>query len=369
MDRLYLETSTLQAAKWPGISASLQKLCQLANRVGIEVFIPGPVEHELAAHWVRAVGEKDRALTKAHKELERLLGGDDLKSPEPLSLRSHLRRYRQRVAESKHKLGLVSCPQSADTTRAFFRLATAHRPPFKKEGQGFQDAVVYFSVLDHLAKFPCSEAGLITSDSDFDEPILRDLEKKRRLDLTLFSSFDDAYGAIMKGATDTFMALLEADEEAARQAFARDADRLTEFLRENLVMHESDFSLFPRRFKRVKDVSVKAVTRVRTAFTTVIGEPITVPITAHVALIVTVEATGSRSEPPRRVLVGKDVPREPLTLDTMLSTLHGPLEELQVEREAIVEATAFRKDRAYSDIVFRSAALASDNPFGFSLEG
>jgi hypothetical protein len=58
---IYFDTNSLKAEGWPRVSAGLRNLRDLAKFVGVRLFLPGPVETELEALWLREFESKRSA--------------------------------------------------------------------------------------------------------------------------------------------------------------------------------------------------------------------------------------------------------------------------------------------------------------------
>jgi hypothetical protein len=114
--------------------------------------------------------------TKPGEHLESNIAhvGVNLDSPS-LPSGSKLRRlYQDRVESVKKRWSIVDVPYTSRSLREIFRLAARHQRPFKDEGRGFQDAVIYLSVIDDLATNPSrNPAILVASDGDYDSIDIR----------------------------------------------------------------------------------------------------------------------------------------------------------------------------------------------------
>ncbi len=153
---LYFDSNILLAAPWPRLSATIENILKTAPAADVTVIIPAPVEEELAHHWIRGFNERLRTLTAAAdafqghyrnvSELEL-----DLGLP-PSDYATTL--YQQRIGELKEKYGIQSAPFTSRSLADVFAMACLYQPPFRriKEGDvGFRDAVIFLSVIDHLA--------------------------------------------------------------------------------------------------------------------------------------------------------------------------------------------------------------------------
>lgn len=192
---IYLDTEVLEGNGWPLLSPELHTLLRLAQTFSIKVFIPEGAELEHQRRWlIKRVKDVDD-LKQKNTELSRwgLRFGDSERAPIGFDLRE---KYRQLAIAQKEKWGIETIPLSSKASPELFKLAVKRTPPFQETSNnkvvGFQDAMIYFSALDHLhasgnqfGAFVSADAifgkvnlhELIRTDTEFDLPELKGIRE------------------------------------------------------------------------------------------------------------------------------------------------------------------------------------------------
>lgn len=173
---LYLDTNVLTESNWPAVSSRLGNLLSLASLCKVAVLIPEPVEKEAEEHWLRQVRSSLASIEGAARDFHRLCRGIDGAIDITLETEEELfHKYRQVVLSRKEGFGILSCPITSRPLRELFDLATRYVMPFEEsrkgkgrgEGQGFQDAVILSSILEHVKQNPSISGALVSGDSGF----------------------------------------------------------------------------------------------------------------------------------------------------------------------------------------------------------
>ncbi len=226
---IYLETSILRESEWPHVSVRLEQLLSLAKNLGVQVFLPEPVDCEREEQWLRDFSKSATEQKKVWLSIEQQLSniGVQINSgdfPTGIQLRES---YRLSVGALKKNWSIFDAPYTSRKLTDLFLLAARHQIPFGDEGRGFQDAVIYLSVVDHLAGFKEGiSAILVSSDKGYDSismalvaPDIKDL------DLTI---------ARLDGATEILKSHLEESVRRHWDVLQNKAKKKLQEMRQNL---------------------------------------------------------------------------------------------------------------------------------------
>ncbi len=160
-DSIYLDSEALVSAGWPNISAPLRRILNWANRYGVSLFLPEATEMELEEHWYRDFIKLCEEIKASEKKLKKFRYIDmrslAVRLPDEEVAR---RQYKEAVRRVKEDWGFQSVPLTRRNIEELFGSAIRRVPPFKEEGAGFQDTVIYLSVINHLRETGRSGAYL-----------------------------------------------------------------------------------------------------------------------------------------------------------------------------------------------------------------
>ena len=167
---LYLDTNVLVRSQWPSPSVRLHNALSLASWWGVPVFLPRPVLMEAEEHWIRAVQNKVTGLDGAADQLERIARPINARiKSEHLPVERLVEDYHAVVETAMAEYRMHLCPFTKASAEEMFNLAVRYIHPFELEqqGKGFQDAVIFSSVLQHLKANPDLIGILVTADDVF----------------------------------------------------------------------------------------------------------------------------------------------------------------------------------------------------------
>lgn len=368
--RLYFDSNVLIRARWPTGSAELETLATLGRDVGVELFLPEPVAQELDAHWLRefrrarsrassGVGEFDKLVAQVSSQRPALT------LPNEGAVRAD---YGQAVQAIQRRLDLKRSPATARPTAVFFDLAVRRAPPFGDEGRGFQDAVILFSVIDHLRAADAAGvvAGLVTGDKMLGDPEARRLVQAEGVVIEVFEDMEPVIGRLTGRLAVTQKELWERDCRAAATALRAAMPRIQEFISANLDVSQRELALV-NPLVAFPAVEILNLGNVRTPFPPerTEGDSVAITFDAEVVLSIVIEMPVfdwldlARWRQPPRIKVGWIAPEpraEPRVPFNLRST--GPdLLEQRAPRIVEVEASATFRGGQYTDVTPRAVRI------------
>jgi hypothetical protein len=198
--RLYLDTTILRRSNWPHVSAELTFLLELARNFAIEVFIPEAVEIEREAQWFRDLGSASQKLGAAADKLALSLEAVaspriDI-APRDLDVLRAAFKAQSDAAKAANEIGII--PITGRSVPEFLRLAIERTPPFQISGDkvtGFQDTVIFFSVLDDAKASGARNCAIISEDDVFSK--VHQIAKAEQISLKHFKSIHDVWALLV----------------------------------------------------------------------------------------------------------------------------------------------------------------------------
>lgn len=268
---VYLDSTVLYESHWPQLSASLLALLELCRAYGTQVVVPEPVCTEREHQWRRKLVEQVHSVRQARQNL-RSFARDIIKPEEddrePVLIEEALRAYRERVTEVTAKFSIVSCGYPKKHVTELFEMAAARQPPFqetKDKVTGFQDTVILFSVLEHLAHYPGKLGILVSRDRIFDQ--IQPLSAEIGVRLQVVKSADEAV-QLFKPLVDTALtSWWEKDEAEAIKALNKRLDDATAYVCDqlNVPTSRNTWSIGLRGLVgTIERVTVRTVLKART---------------------------------------------------------------------------------------------------------
>jgi hypothetical protein len=158
------------------------------------LYWPEAVEIELEAQFLRGIKEEAEKIAVGHKRIVKRLRAVDTDGPSRFELDLALvaAAYRQKTEALKANLGIQSTPTVGPDLAKMVRCAAHRTPPFEEFTRGkdavvtgFQDAVILFSILSHLADYPCT-AAFVSQDAVFSGVPVRTQIQDRGVDLRVY---------------------------------------------------------------------------------------------------------------------------------------------------------------------------------------
>jgi hypothetical protein len=321
----------------------------------------------LEGHWIKGVREawstakagveklnKKAASIEVFNNLQMLGSTDDLQK----KIQTHTTAFSIRFR-------IVSA-----TTRPlseFIKWAIYREVTFEDAGKGFQDAVIYCTVLDDMKFKKLNEAVLVTGDKAFQFESATQLAKGLGVKLNIVNSIDDLETMLKTYLNSIIRAYLDKESQQLREALDACKQNIQEFLVENLTFSSYELGLF-RTVKKVESLEVTSIENVHSTFglTDAVKEngkqKIKVSADVKIRLVLDVEPL-SASEPERLKIGGGKVPASEIarpSLGAIFLAVQDKIREVIV----VVEADAMKAEAGYSDFQFTGARLKpSDSAF------
>ena len=150
------------------------------NQAAFEVFVPEVVMLELDKQFAQRSRKVVREINKAVGAHKGELAALGMAVPEGMTVdEDAVNDYRERLEKRLAKAGAKILPVPEDLSPAL-EWAVHRRKPFKQTGEGFQDAVIWLSILELASQRSESIAFVSSNSKDFAEP---DSDSKLAIDL------------------------------------------------------------------------------------------------------------------------------------------------------------------------------------------
>ena len=268
--------------------------------------------------------------------------------------------YRERAKNLKEEWKIETVPLTLRATDELFRMAVCGEPPFQEKDVGFQDTIIYFSVLDHLLKEPKQVGAFISQDRIFSDLRILDHAKAAGVSIEVYTNIEDVYKELDNRLEVVMKQAWDSDRKRAQDALAQRLSDIQKFLSENLEISEDDLG-FGRSILAVRNLEVQKIRNVETPFLLDRKENEPVRISFEIELTVTLEV--ERPYIPQlasRLKVGQEAARpETRPLGEILTL---PMqEERMFPWLAEAEATVASDDKEYKNIQFSSVRSKGQN--------
>jgi hypothetical protein len=262
---LYVDSNILIGHGWPEPRPALHNLLRIAAWWDIAVFFPEPTLLEVERHWCRKVEEALDTLHSAGKKLSKTAHPVSCKptiAHDPLP--EMLKQFRGLTANAIEQFGIQRVTFTGRSSEEIFDYATRYVRPFAPdgEGRGFQDAVIFLSMLDHAMTDRGRASVFVTNDSDFRKLQIREFVADLAQDRLRIADFDMAFNQLVMPYVDEtrikpYRRLSKAAEDLSQ---TRIADIRT-FAATNLTLDMLRTSLgdTARQVIGVDDVSIRRV--------------------------------------------------------------------------------------------------------------
>jgi hypothetical protein len=183
--RIYFDTNILWG--WPNCSNEIWKILSVASWLKIELYIPKVVEDELEAQFIRGVHQRlsdlDTAVNQYRKLCRNIIETDiDGSSPTDEQLQDEFLFRSDEIKQhySIKTVPLTTVPLDVVLDMAIHRIAPFEQITIDKNKHivtGLQDAVIFYSIIEHLPKTDDRHI-LLSADNIFDHDDVKDLLKK-----------------------------------------------------------------------------------------------------------------------------------------------------------------------------------------------
>lgn len=236
-DSIFFDSEPLVGSRWPHISGTLRIILNWARSYGVRLYLPLATEMELEEHWYREFEAKCSDIDVRSSRLRRSYPFVDMRGlviniPDEGTARTQ---YRDTVQQVKDAWEIETLPLTRRGVDEFFRLAITQSPPFKEEGAGFQDTVIFFSVIDYLRE--TGRAGAyVSNDGIFKKHAERILEIARSsgVQLRLYRTIADLEKAFHGQLEDDIKAALDRHIQLAYETLNARIPLIEEFIARNI---------------------------------------------------------------------------------------------------------------------------------------
>lgn len=360
-DRLYFDTNALLAAGWPRLSRQLFTVVTLAKHFRVELYLPEATKLELEEHWIRDVQEKRDTLMSSLTKLNKLTGAvssnfDIRPSFNERELRD---RYKRKVYGVTRQF-FKPVPFAARTVQDYFGAACRQTPPFKREGAGFQDSVIFSSLIEHLRNSPAKDAVLVSNDGIFKDARITKEIKAADLHLTVIETLDKVEEQLRHRLNERERDEWQHDQQRLADELKTQLDGIQKFIVDNLMLSPWKFdpmlriravpSLKLQRFKEVRTPPLAEKREKQKA-----GGRVDVSFDAEVELELAVERLPS-FEPPN-LTVGEAQSLASTSKPLIFGFGNPLIDTIRHPCTVEVQATAKPIHDGYTDIQFVSVRL------------
>jgi hypothetical protein len=349
-DRIYLDSNVLIASQWPKLSGVLETIFTLADIFRVEIYLPKAVEAELEAHWLRIFREKCLKVNKASVEVNKYLSalGEEEVSLNFADERQALAAYSKKVEQMKSVWNIKNVPLTPRSVEELFEIVVRQFSPFNEGDIGFKDAVIYFSIIDHLRTDAAHVGAFVSADRIFLDVRIRGLAKAAEVSLDVYTDLSDLHTALSNRLEEAIKVGWEKDKQRAGAALRSREAEIEKFIAENLELADNDLG-FGTRLVAVQELQVRDITNVQTPppIDRKENEPVKLSFDVEIELKALVEQS-IPSYQPLRLKVGQEAQHRAIT---------GPFEMLRPtpENQSLpwnveVEAVSPAGDKEYTNI-------------------
>ena len=364
---IYFDTNILVGHPWPRTSAALERILSLCKSLKVAVFIPQVVEIELENRWVRdyesscdGVRSSLRDYRKYHQILE-----VQTASPELVESSKALAAYRDRVEHLKKHWSIGVVPTPSIPLVNLLQMASRREVAFEDKGAGFQDSLVFLSVLEQM-RGSNATGELVSNDGIFDRRRveLAQLAGETGCQIVFFRSTDEIGQALELRESAKIQELIKKDEERALHTLQAEIDNLRSWLTDELdglqLRGSQGWSSDVFQVSRVNSFRLVSV---KTPFPLDRNEGQSVSITITIAgdaQVFMVDSPASRFA--KSILSGRAFGRYEVTEQSNAGRRPAgvyTLTDYRVTRpvEIEIDASAVFRNGRYENLVFHSAKL------------
>jgi hypothetical protein len=240
LDYIYFDTSALLSENWPQLSAKLISCLQLADPMGKKICLPSVVEQELEIKWLANFDGNSTQLKKLIEKINKhLLANESVKVELP-DREVALKEYRKKVQELKDLYHIVSIDRPRVDKDTLINMAINYDPPFEENDKGFKDAIILFSVIEHLQSIKFHSGAIISGDRVFQDDRILEVAKKQGLSLKIIASMEQLLEELKATLGDILEKEYRLEQEKAASALEKDREKISEFILDNLEFNIGD---------------------------------------------------------------------------------------------------------------------------------
>ena len=369
-DYIALDTSALRAAGWPDVSDDLESLLRLARLSKSVVCLPQSVLLELEDFWRNVHQERSNKAQMALVKLEEVVkNADVLKQLQIPDVEGQLSDSVQKAEMVIGKWGIQVAPITSRPVEHFFKMAARKEAPFRKDGVGFKDAVIFFSLIDYLTgRRGCGTGGrvrlgFIASDSDFAHESLINAASDSGVELLLVKSIQEMNESMTSSLEDRGKAMFAQDRAQALDALEQMRPKIERMLNTELDIPASElFSVGPAETLDLNGVDLLTIDSVWTSFNPLLSNLSTpTKITADINIAIRLSVTRRVSSEQAPLRVGEKWSQSLDLVARMAATKIETTEEA-LSKVAKIEAVGVKTPAGYRDLTQMSVRLSKKSP-------
>jgi hypothetical protein len=349
-DRLYLDSNVLIASNWPNLSGVLESIFTLADIFRVEVYLPKAVEAELEAHWLRIFREKCFRVNKASAEVNKYLDelGEKEVSLNVATEQQAMAAYSKKVEQIKSVWNIRNVPVTSRSVDELFEIVVRQFSPFNEGDIGFKDAVIYFSIIDHLKADAAHVGAFVSADRIFLDVRIRGLAKAAAVSLDVYTDLGDLHTELTNRLEQAIRVGWDKDKQRAGASLKSKEAEIEKFITENLELGEFDLGL-GTKLVAVQTLQVRDITNVQTPppIERKENEPVKLSFDVEIELKALVEQSISLYQP-SRLKVGQEAQQRQIA---GVFEMLRPVQENQFLNWRVeVEAVSPAGDKEYTKI-------------------
>ena len=249
-DNVYLDTQVLAAQGWPRESSEMHIFLFLAQLLGVTVFLPEGVEIERRRQWP---GEMKRLIKTLETNWKQLDGSCkvfaemnfSVGSAAPLKIpleHETTNSYDRLSGDLKQRWGIQTIPLATRDSTELFNLAVNKKAAFEEHGKGFQDTLIYLSVLDHLQTTSSGRGAFVSEDNIFYSENVRGLTPAGGAEIEPLQNLSAVIERLKERLADDPRRSWDMDVHTAERALEKLAPTLAHHVRYQLAYHGVQFA-------------------------------------------------------------------------------------------------------------------------------
>lgn len=360
-ERLYFDTSSLIQNAWPKVSANLERLMKAAPIFHVSLFLPIPVEIELEQKWLRDLSDAEASVRRSLRNLDKVVAfaGSSAHSTVP-RLADLQALYKEQVDEIKRTYDLKPVPFTLRRVDEFFEMAAKRQSPIQDGDKGFRDAVILFSVADHIRSSSGVAAALLAHDNVFrSEGVMKQL-KEVGVILEVYQTIDAVVDELKKSVDVVVRGLWEQLEGSVLDIVRGGQCELEKFISANLEVPEEVLGVSFLGGVTLNRIELLEIQRVKTPHPLEHPDNGTMRISIDVSLRLHYE-TQEFPETPRQSLKVGDT-SSALNRALNLGDIAPRTVNKTFDCVATVEGEGLVEGLRYKDVEFKSVKL-QESPF------
>lgn len=195
-DAVYLDTNVLIDLSHGDTNVDFIELRSLLERGHVGLFVPETVVKEFIQHRIKDTLDQIERLKAASRKIGRLLGRDPLTHEEPQDVEATIN---EKMMNYLQNAGIEVIRTPNIPLETLIDMAVKKQPPFEEKGEkGFRDAVILFSIMDHMKTNSFSNAILVSVDPIFTHNEVIDRFKEKGQNILIGKSFAEAKDQVKK---------------------------------------------------------------------------------------------------------------------------------------------------------------------------